>query len=130
MIKEQFLEPFAIRRVCVKGRRITFHQLFARRIAGNAQESVVEVQKVSLRSRDEHAFLNVRNQCAVFFFRPFAIRNVLQDVHCAHLAARRICEHRVRRQEIAGQPGIGIVSFARNALAIGTLFVLRVLLRK
>src|SRR6266478_5594096 len=68
MIKEQFLEPFAIRRVCVKGRRITFHQLFARGIAGNAQESVVEVQKVSLRSRDEHAFLNVRNKCAVFFF--------------------------------------------------------------
>src|SRR5207253_5122871 len=50
MIKEQFLEPLAIRRVCVQGRRITVHQLFARGIPGNTQESVVEVKKVSLRS--------------------------------------------------------------------------------
>ena len=119
MLVEQLLQPLAVRLVAIeRARNVDRHQFFARLIAGHAEKRLVEIEKTSLRRGNKHALLYARNEGPVFLLRALPVGDVLQNVYRSKLVSGGIGEHRVRRQEVALQPGIGIVTFAGKSLAV------------
>ena len=130
VIVEQFFQTFAILRIHVERRDIEGKKRFAGRVTTNALERVVKIKKSALRGRNKNTFLNVRNESAILFFSAFPVRDVLQNVDRSQLAPARIGKRGIRREKIARQPRIGVVTFAGAALAIGAVLVAEIFLRK
>ena len=108
MLLQEFFQPVAIGAVGVEGfRNIDGKKFFARVVAGHPEEGVVEIQEAAQGSGDEHAFLHVRNQGAVFFFGTLAVGDVFQDMDNAERIPSRVGERGIGSEEIAAQPGSG-----------------------
>src|SRR5712692_11930358 len=78
------------------------------------------MKKAGLRRGNEDAFLHVGNEGAVLLFGALTIRDVLQDMHVAEMAAVRFGKRGVGGQEVASQPRVRLVSFPGKTLTIGT----------
>src|SRR6266705_2129002 len=124
VLQQEFLEPFAIGGIGIKGgRNVNGHQVLAGLVAGHSKKRLIEIEEPALRRGNEDAFLHTRNEAAIFFFRPLSIGNVFQYVDCSELAPAWVRKGGVGRQEIAGEPRIEFVALARYSLAVRATLV-------
>src|SRR5215470_11814399 len=130
MVFEKFFQTLAVLRVHVEGRNVDCQERFASRVPANSQESFVEIEKVSLRCGNKHAFLHVGNERAVFFFGAFALGDVLENVDSAESTSGWIGKRGIGSKKISGKPRVWIIAFTGPSFTIGTIFKVQILLGK
>jgi hypothetical protein len=78
-------------------------QFFPAGVSEHGHEGVIAIQQLALQGRDEHAFLRLFEQHAVFFFRHVPIGGVAHHMDGALLLASLLRKRRRRNQRLSAK---------------------------